>query len=1368
MGKVTALMMDVITEKSGHTIVPNAVSVCLTPCAPSPVPIPYPVVGNAVEGITDPPMRTKVEGQKFATTGSVIKTCHGNEPGTLKETCSLNTAGPCFIIMGAPIVLAELGMMGITGALCISNKAITVGAGGSASGAGGAGGPGGGGGGGGAGGAGPSGPSGPSNGGGGGGGSNSGASASAASPGARGSGADAAPGTSSGPPGQHQCQNGHPVDMATGHVVDEAVDLEIAGLIPFVFKRYYSSSRRNDVRATLGPGWAHNWEMALWEEGKVTVLRDAQGRSIFFEQIPVGGSTFHRGERMELKRLTADRWEIFHLETRWTYRFESFEAGGQAALRHVRDAWGNKIELLHESGRLTAIVDTAGREIRVSWQGQRLTRLDVRASGQSEQTVDYLYDEATCLAAVTDALGHSETFEYDAQRRMVATTLKTGVTFRYEYEADTGRCSRTWGPKGLYDLVFSFDSEKHQTFAEGEEPRWYTVDDTGHVTREALPNGYVLVERAYDQDGFLIAEVNGAGEGTQFWYDARGNLIRRVAPDGGVTSWEFDQNDNPRRQTTADGRVTEYVYDSQGRLARLTLPDGRFYVATHDGAGRLTRLDGRSGAVLSCEYDAHSNRVAETDGMGARTSYAFDAMSRPVARTDVFGGVTRRILDRAGRMTSLVFADGSRTSRTLDARGRVVREVDASGGVTEMSYAGMGALARLVTADGKVWSFKYNGKERLTEIKSPAGDTYACTYDEAGRLVEEQTFDGRLLKYERGKSGRVAKVLYPDGSWRAFTTDRAGRFLEDVGSDGSVVRVVRDRGGRIRSASAQCGQEVVETFLERDALGQLLSERQGDNTVRYGYDADGRVAERSLPNGAITRFQYDGRGDVRIVDHNGVVFDLTRDAAGQEKAISLRGGEFAVQSAHDSVGRLLEQKLTRGMGGQLEPSVLARLYSYDRGGRLAKVLDERWGVSEYEYEATGLLTGRRGAGGAIEYAFSYDAAGSLVRALAGSAQGEAWKTGPGGTLLSTARAKYVNDKRGRRTGMRDLTRTDGPERVTTYEYDVRDRLRAVVRPDGTVLRYGYDAFGRRVSKRRFERGATAASESTTFLWTEAQLAAELKDGRTVRVFVHKPGTMVPLLQEEHGEVFLCVTDHLGMPRELVDSSGRVAWSGGFTPWGRLEKAYWDPERERAGKTVASPFRLLGQVFDEEAGLAWTRFRVFDSDTGRFLTPDPLEISGGFRPHSFDGSPTTQVDPHGLGPEHEGTAPTPLDQARAARDARAAELGPDRPPPRGNRPAAVTAAYNPETGQVATGVSGGGDCAEDDARRQLGSPPNVRFTEAVRPRPHDPPFNEVPVCPRCEERYGRDAFPPGTRFASDSAPAGGGGAGGGGAGSGEGT
>jgi len=143
MAKVTALMMDTITKKSGHSMVPCAVSVCITPAAPSPLPIPYPVTASISEGVTDPCMRTKFDGADVCTVGSCFKACHGNEAGTLKEVVSLNTGGPCFLVMGAPNVFVELGMAGITGSPGFMNKAITVGAGGSASGAGGAGGGGG-------------------------------------------------------------------------------------------------------------------------------------------------------------------------------------------------------------------------------------------------------------------------------------------------------------------------------------------------------------------------------------------------------------------------------------------------------------------------------------------------------------------------------------------------------------------------------------------------------------------------------------------------------------------------------------------------------------------------------------------------------------------------------------------------------------------------------------------------------------------------------------------------------------------------------------------------------------------------------------------------------------------------------------------------------------------------------------------------------------------------------------------------------------------------------------------------------------------------------------------------------------------------
>jgi len=182
MADVQALEMDVVTEKSNHNVVGMAVSPCLTP--PAPPPVPYPLTAMVSEGVSDSPLRTKVSGTNCATIGSVVKTCHGNEPGVGKEVASLNQMGPVAPTTGAFTVLIELGPAATTGSICNMNKASTPGAGSSAGGAGGAGGGGGGGGSSGGAAGGPQGPSGPSGGGSGSGGSSDGAGAGGRGPGA--------------------------------------------------------------------------------------------------------------------------------------------------------------------------------------------------------------------------------------------------------------------------------------------------------------------------------------------------------------------------------------------------------------------------------------------------------------------------------------------------------------------------------------------------------------------------------------------------------------------------------------------------------------------------------------------------------------------------------------------------------------------------------------------------------------------------------------------------------------------------------------------------------------------------------------------------------------------------------------------------------------------------------------------------------------------------------------------------------------------------------------------------------------------------------------------------------------------------------
>jgi RHS repeat-associated protein len=171
-------------------------------------------------------------------------------------------------------------------------------------------------------------------------------------------------------------------------------------------------------------------------------------------------------------------------------------------------------------------------------------------------------------------------------------------------------------------------------------------------------------------------------------------------------------------------------------------------------------------------------------------------------------------------------------------------------------------------------------------------------------------------------------------------------------------------------------------------------------------------------------------------------------------------------------------------------------------------------------------------------------------------------------------------------------------------------------------------------------GKELAPRVTEFIWDGDEIAAELDTESGSRGHVHYPGTFVPLLQIEKGQIFVVVTDHLGTPRDLLGGDGMVRWSASYTAWGKIHEEYEAANTTRGPPSSAtgaddvhtalrSPFRLLGQYFDEETGLAATRFRMWEAETGRWLSPDPLGIVGGANLFGLAGAPTNTVDPWGL-------------------------------------------------------------------------------------------------------------------------------------------
>lgn len=118
---LTALMMDAATEDSSHVMTPMAPNMCITPAAPSPLPIPYPNMSDT--GKLDPGTeKVLVKNKKTLNLKGKLKKVSGNEAGTQKDITTMKTNGTAWCVVGAFTVLFEGAPVAFTGSIGFSNS----------------------------------------------------------------------------------------------------------------------------------------------------------------------------------------------------------------------------------------------------------------------------------------------------------------------------------------------------------------------------------------------------------------------------------------------------------------------------------------------------------------------------------------------------------------------------------------------------------------------------------------------------------------------------------------------------------------------------------------------------------------------------------------------------------------------------------------------------------------------------------------------------------------------------------------------------------------------------------------------------------------------------------------------------------------------------------------------------------------------------------------------------------------------------------------------------------------------------------------------------------------------------------------------
>lgn len=331
-----------------------------------------------------------------------------------------------------------------------------------------------------------------------------------------------------------------------------------------------------------------------------------------------------------------------------------------------------------DSGRVTGIVDPAGRETRleydfeeggkagtitrhlpdgagVRYRYNRFGRRIQMADGQG--SVDYQYDELGRLTAAIREDGPAVALTYDTAGRVTSVRVGDGPPTGYSY-GYLGRLAEIDTPAGK--ISYRYQTGRRmiiRTLPNGIRTVWeYRVDgNLGEISHVAQDNHILLqFSYAYRADGRIggITELSERGRRSrQYRYDGLGRLIGVRNSSGPDRTYRYNRRGN-RTGRVVDGRESQSgEYDWAGRLVRLDDAE-----CAHDGTGNLTAYPDQ-GRDRRFEFNGGNRlRSARTEAGGVE--YEYDGDGNMVARTvgeerttfvpDPLAGIWRPLLAKHG------------------------------------------------------------------------------------------------------------------------------------------------------------------------------------------------------------------------------------------------------------------------------------------------------------------------------------------------------------------------------------------------------------------------------------------------------------------------------------------------------------------------------------------------------------------------------------------------------------------------------------------------------------------------------------------------------------------------------------------------
>jgi RHS repeat-associated protein len=618
---------------------------------------------------------------------------------------------------------------------------------------------------------------------------------------------------------------------------------------------------------------------------------------------------------------------------------------------------------------------------------------------------------------------------------------------------------------------------------------------------------------------------------------------------------------------TVNGKITKSVYDNTARTVTTTTPANRQVTASLDAQGRVTSEAVAGLNAVSFAYDSRGrlNGVAQ----GTRgSSLAYDAQGNLASVTDPIGRTVSFGYDAAGRVVSQTLPDGRSIGFTYDANGNVTSVTPPSRPAHNFAYTPVDLQQSYTPPDvgigGTTTRYAYNKDRQLISLTRPDGQGVAFAYDAQGKLASMTTPDGTTnLSYDSTK-GTLASIETPQGVTNSYAYDGFLPLSETFAGpvNGTVSRTFNSD-FKVASVSVN-----------------------GQNPVSYAYDNDGLLTQA----GALTLTRDAQNGLLTATALGNETEGLTYNAYGEQTdfhAAYPAGLDFAVHYDRDGVGRIVTKTET------INGTTTTWAYGYDVAGRLSDVLKDGAVYAHYDYDANGNRLDKTNGAGTVLAAGTYDNQDRM---------------------LTYGSNSYAYTANGELTAKTD----NSTGNVTTYQYDVLGNLKHVNLPDGTAIDYVIDGRNRRIAK-KVNGALTEAYIYDGQLRPVAQLDAS---GNLVGRYVYATHINVPDYMVKDGVTYKIITDHLGSPRFVIDSStGAIAQRMDYDDFGNvlLDTA--------PGFT---PFGFAGGLYDSQTKLVRFGARDYDAETGRWTSKDPVSFAGGLNLYGYvTADPVNGLDAFGL-------------------------------------------------------------------------------------------------------------------------------------------